>query len=112
MRIIICGAGMVGYSIAQQLSKEDNEVTVIDYDAELIARINDRLDVTAIHGHASHPAVLKAARAEDADMLIAVTYSDDGRLSDRLFAVQHSHAYRPHPSSGLPQARLGGAVFQ
>jgi trk system potassium uptake protein TrkA len=77
MRIIICGAGMVGYSIAQQLSKEDNEVTVIDYDAELIARINDRLDVTAIHGHASHPAVLKAARAEDADMLIAVTYSDE-----------------------------------
>ncbi|MCI5048986.1 MAG: Trk system potassium transporter TrkA [Rickettsiales bacterium] len=77
MRILICGAGQVGYSIARQLSREDNEITVIDYKPELIQKINDNLDCTALLGHASHPSVLKQAGAEDADLLIAVTYSDE-----------------------------------
>lgn len=77
MHILICGAGQVGHSIARQLSREDNQVTVIDYKPELIQKINDQLDVRAFLGHASYPSVLKAAGAEDADMLIAVTYSDE-----------------------------------
>ncbi len=77
MRILICGAGQVGYSIARQLSKEDNQITMIDYNPDLIQKINDNLDVRAFVGHAAHPNVLKAAGAEDADMLIAVTYSDE-----------------------------------
>lgn len=77
MHILICGAGQVGASIARQLSREDNQVTVIDYNPELIQKINDQLDVRAFLGHASHPNVLKAAGAEDADMMIAVTYSDE-----------------------------------
>lgn len=77
MRILICGAGQVGYSIARQLAREHNEITVIDYKPELIQQINEQLDVRAHLGYASHPSVLKAARAEDADMLIAVTYSDE-----------------------------------
>lgn len=77
MRILICGAGQVGSSIARQLSREDNEITIIDYNADLIRQVNEQLDVKAFHGYASHPSVLKAARAQDADMLIAVTYSDE-----------------------------------
>lgn len=77
MHILICGAGQVGTSIARQLSKEDNQVTVVDFNADLIHKINHNLDVRAFVGHAAHPNVLKAAGAEDADMLIAVTYSDE-----------------------------------
>ena len=77
MRVIICGAGQVGYNIAAYLAKEENDVTVVDLRKELIARINDELDVNAIYGHASNPDVLKSAGAGDADMIVAVTQSDE-----------------------------------
>lgn len=77
MRVIVCGAGQVGYSIASYLCKEDNDVTVIDHDARLIAQINDELDVNGICGHASNPEVLNMAGANEADMIIAVTHSDE-----------------------------------
>ncbi len=77
MRVIICGAGQVGYNIANYLSREDNEVTVIDVDAALIGQINDVMDVNGVVGHASNPDVLNAAGANNADMLIAVTMSDE-----------------------------------
>lgn len=77
MRVIICGAGQVGYNIAAYLSKEDNEVTIIDTNPKLIARINEELDVKGIAGHASNPDTLNGAGANDADMIIAVTYSDE-----------------------------------
>ncbi len=77
MRVIICGAGQVGYNIAEYLAREENDVTVVDLSRELIARINDELDVNAIYGHASNPDVLKAAGANDADMIVAVTQSDE-----------------------------------
>jgi trk system potassium uptake protein TrkA len=63
MRFIICGAGQVGYSIADYLTREDNDVTVVDKNQSLIAQINDDLDVNAIYGHASNPDVLSAAGA-------------------------------------------------
>ncbi|MBL4804756.1 MAG: Trk system potassium transporter TrkA [Alphaproteobacteria bacterium] len=77
MRVIICGAGQVGYNIAAYLAKEENDVTVVDLRQDLIARIHDELDVNAILGHASRPDILKAAGANDADMIVAVTQSDE-----------------------------------
>ncbi|MFO1242315.1 MAG: Trk system potassium transporter TrkA [Rickettsiales bacterium] len=77
MKILICGAGQVGSSIARQLSREGHEITLIDQNAELIQDINASLDVKAIVGHASHPSILENAGAAESDMLIAVTYSDE-----------------------------------
>lgn len=77
MRVVICGAGQVGFNLARYLSEHDNHVTVIDSSEELINRINDRLDVKAICGYASYPEVLQRAGAESADMIIAVTHSDE-----------------------------------
>jgi trk system potassium uptake protein TrkA len=77
MRVIICGAGQVGFSIASYLSRENNDVTVIDHDADMIARINMELDANGILGAASSPEVLDMAGANDADMIIAVTHQDE-----------------------------------
>ena len=77
MKVVICGAGQVGTSIARHLAGENNDVTVIDQDATLIQKISDTLDVRAIAGHASHPGILEQAGVADSDMLIAVTYSDE-----------------------------------
>lgn len=77
MRILICGAGQVGYGIAERLSAEGNDVTVIDNSAELIQNIQDRLDVRGYVGHGSHPDVLARAGAESAEMIIAVTLYDE-----------------------------------
>lgn len=77
MDIIICGAGRVGYGIARRLSAENNSVTVVDLSSELIQNISTELDVRGIVGHGAHPSILKKAGAETADMIIAVTYSDE-----------------------------------
>lgn len=77
MKVIICGAGQVGSNIARYLSDENNDVTVIDRSTELIQKISETLDVQGLVGHASHPDVLERAGAEDAEMLIAVTYADE-----------------------------------
>lgn len=77
MHVVICGAGQVGYGIAKKLSAEEHDVTVIDISAELIDKLCNNLDVRGITGHGAHPAVLMAAGAADADMLVAVTYSDE-----------------------------------
>lgn len=77
MKVIVCGAGMVGFNIAHYLASENNDVTVIDQRPELIRKITDTVDVQAILGHASHPSVLEQAGAGDADMLIAVTQFDE-----------------------------------
>ncbi len=88
MKVIVCGAGQVGFNIARYLASEKNDVTVIDQEAELIGKVNDSLDVQAIVGHASHPDVLEQAGAPDADMLIAVTYADEVNM----VACQISHS--------------------
>ncbi len=77
MNIIICGAGRVGYGIAKKLSAEKNSVTVVDLSPTLVQSISTELDVRGIVGHGSHPGILKKAGAETADMIIAVTYSDE-----------------------------------
>ncbi len=77
MKVIVCGAGQVGFSIARQLAQEDHDVTVIDQSEELVRRVGEALDVKAMAGFASHPDVLETAGAGDADMIIAVTYADE-----------------------------------
>ncbi len=77
MRILICGAGQVGFGIAERLSGEGNDVSIIDQDPALVRRIGDLLDVRAFIGNGAHPDVLDQAGARDADMIIAVTYSDE-----------------------------------
>ena len=77
MKVIICGAGQVGWQIAKQLSGEKNDVTVVDNNPALVRRATDTLDVQGIEGFASYPDVLEKAGARDADMIIAATYSDE-----------------------------------
>lgn len=77
MKVIICGAGQVGWQIARHLSGENNDVTVVDNNPELVRRATDTLDVQGVAGFASHPDVLERAGARDADMIIAATYSDE-----------------------------------
>ena len=77
MRVIICGAGQVGYNIASYLSREDSDVTVVDHNPDLIAHMNDEMDVNGIVGHASKPEVLYQAGAADADLILAVTHFDE-----------------------------------
>lgn len=88
MKVIVCGAGQVGSSIALQLASENNDVTVIDQQSERIHKLGDTLDVKAIVGFASHPSVLERAGAAEADMLIAVTVSDEVNM----VAAQVAHS--------------------
>jgi len=77
MNIIICGAGRVGFTIAKLLSEQGHSITVIDQSSEDIQKIDDVLDVKSIVGKASYPSILEKANASDADMIIAVTRSDE-----------------------------------
>jgi trk system potassium uptake protein TrkA len=77
MKVIICGAGQVGWQIARHLSGERNDVTVVDNNPELVRRATDSLDVQGVAGFASYPDILKRAGAADADMIIAATHSDE-----------------------------------
>ena len=77
MKIIVCGAGEVGSNIAKQLVYEDNDVTIIDESEPLLRKLNQNLDLKSICGKTSHPDVLEKAGADEADMLIAVSDSDE-----------------------------------
>ncbi|MGG7644662.1 Trk system potassium transporter TrkA [Rhodovulum sp. YNF3179] len=77
MKVIICGAGQVGWQIARHLSSERNDVTVVDSNPDLVRRASDTLDVQGITGFASYPDILDRAGARDADMIIAATHSDE-----------------------------------
>ncbi len=77
MKVVICGAGQVGFNIARYLASENADITVIDRDPALVSKITDSLDVKGVIGFASHPDVLEKAGASDADMIIAVTHADE-----------------------------------
>ena len=76
-RVIICGAGQVGYNIARYLSHYDVHITCIEQDRELVTKISDKLDIQGICGSASHPEVLERAGVKDADVFLAVTQVDE-----------------------------------
>jgi trk system potassium uptake protein TrkA len=88
MKIIILGAGQVGGTLAEHLANEQNDITVVDTDADRLRELQDRLDIGTVTGGASHPDVLYQAGAEDADMLIAVTNSDE----INMMACQIAHS--------------------
>jgi trk/ktr system potassium uptake protein len=88
VRVIVCGAGRVGVGIARRLSRENNEVTVIDQSKDLIRSVMERLDVRGLVGNGAYPETLEAAGAREADMLIAVTYSDEVNM----IACQIAHS--------------------
>ena len=80
MKIIILGAGQVGTTVAHNLSNEANDITVVDQEPSLLRDLQDRLDIRTVLGQASHPSVLERAGADDADMVIAVTNSDETNM--------------------------------
>ena len=80
MKILILGAGQVGASVAAALASENSDITVVDLDQVKLRELSERLDIRTIIGHASLPSVLGHAGAEDADLIIAVTSSDEVNL--------------------------------
>jgi trk system potassium uptake protein TrkA len=81
MKILILGAGQVGSSAAQNLSREEaNEVTVVDMRPEVLRELQDRLDIRTVVGHAAHPDVLERAGCRDADIVVALTDSDETNM--------------------------------
>ena len=80
MKIIILGAGQVGGTLAEHLASEANDITVVDTDPERLRNLGDRLDIRTVQGRGSFPTVLRQAGADDADMLVAVTNSDETNM--------------------------------
>jgi trk system potassium uptake protein TrkA len=81
MKIVVLGAGQVGSTVAHSLSNEENDITIVDLDANRMKILQDRLDVRGVIGHASHPKVLVRAGIEDADLVIALTSSDEVNMT-------------------------------
>ena len=77
MKIVIVGAGAVGFNLAKQLSKEGHDISVVERDLELVRRISEKLDVFVVSGSASSPTVLEEAGIKSADLVLAVTNSDE-----------------------------------
>jgi trk system potassium uptake protein TrkA len=81
MKIVILGAGQVGSTVAHSLSSEENDITVVDTNASHLKNLQDRLDIRGVIGFASHPTVLVRAGIEDADLIIALTSSDEVNMT-------------------------------
>ncbi|WP_032113073.1 Trk system potassium transporter TrkA [Candidatus Paracaedibacter symbiosus] len=93
MKVVIAGAGRVGFNLAKYLAVGANDVTIIDKSEDLLRRISDAIDVQPIVGYASHPEVLERAGAPEADLFVAVTASDEVNIvacevANSLFNVQ------------------------
>jgi trk system potassium uptake protein TrkA len=80
VKILVLGAGQVGSNVAERLVSEANDLTVVDTNPARLAQLQERLDLRTVAGNASHPSVLIRAGIEDADMLVAVTQSDETNL--------------------------------
>ncbi len=92
MKILILGASQVGVSIAEVLVGEDNDVTIVDVNKRVLQQLQNRLDIRTVSGSASHPSVLRAAGAEDASLVLAVTNNDEVNLvacqiADNVFST-------------------------
>lgn len=80
MKIIILGAGQVGGTLAENLVGENNDITIVDKDPERLRELQDKYDLRVVQGFASHPRTLREAGAQDADMLVSVTNSDETNM--------------------------------
>ena len=112
MKIIILGAGEVGGTLAKNLTKEASDITVVDTDGDRLRDLQDRFDIRTVKGMASHPEVMRQAGAEDADMLIAVTNSDEVNM----VACQVAHSVFNTPTK-IARIRSraylsGGGIFR
>ncbi len=94
MKIIIIGAGQVGTTLAENLTNEDNDITVIDQNLVRLRELQDRLDIQTIGGNGAHPDVLEQADCNDADMLIAVSNQDE----TNMVACQVAHTLFKTPT--------------
>ena len=94
MKIVIVGAGQVGGTLAGHLAGEKNEITLIDVDPDRLQELQDRLDIRTVGGVGCHPDVLLRAGTEDADMLVAVTNSDEVNM----LACQVAHSLFKTPT--------------
>jgi trk system potassium uptake protein TrkA len=91
MKILIIGAGAVGFSIAKQLSAEGHDISVVDVNPKLIRKISEKLDVSVITGNATSPSVLESAGVEGADMVLAVTTSDEVNIVTCILASKYGN---------------------
>ncbi len=112
MKIIILGAGQVGSTLAENLASEQNDVTVVDIKSAALSDLQERLDIRTVEGYASHPSVLRQAGADDADMIIAVTDSDETnmlacQIANTLFSTPTKIA-RVRAQDYLREERLFG----
>ncbi|UDG81176.1 Trk system potassium uptake protein TrkA [Candidatus Hartigia pinicola] len=80
MKIIILGAGQVGGTLAKNLVYENNDITIVDTNTDRLRQLQDQFDLRVVNGYASYPCVLRDAGAENADMLVAVTNSDETNM--------------------------------
>jgi trk system potassium uptake protein TrkA len=94
MKIIILGAGQVGGTLAENLVGEQNEITIIDTDTETLRSLQDKFDLQVVNGMGAHPSILQKAGADDADMIIAVTNSDE----TNMVACQVAHSIFSTPT--------------
>jgi trk system potassium uptake protein TrkA len=81
LKIVILGAGQVGSTVAWSLAGEDNDITIVDKNASRLKKLDELLDLRSVQGHASHPKILARAGIEDADVVIAVTNSDEVNMA-------------------------------
>src|SRR5262249_14433103 len=116
VKIVTRGAGQVDRSAASSLSREEaNEVTVVDIDEDILRNLQDRLDIRTVAGNASYPTVLEAAGAPEADIIVALTSSDEVNMMAcevahtlyrtptqiaRIRSPEYTH--RPHGFSDAP----------
>lgn len=113
MNILVLGAGEVGFHIALRLASEGHDVAVIDNNKDRIQRVADTMDVRTVLGNAAHPSVLESAGAENADLLIAATASDETNMlacqvAHSLFKVTTKMARVREPDFTKNQAQLIG----
>lgn len=94
MKIIILGAGQVGGTLAEHMANEQNDIVVVDTDGDKLRALQDKIDIGTVAGEASHPNILFKAGAEDADMIIAVTNSDE----INMMACQVAHTLYNTPT--------------
>lgn len=111
MKIIILGAGQVGTSVAETLASEANDITVVDSDIKKLDALKDRLDIRTVHGNASFPTVLEQAGAEDADLLITLTSSDETNML--ACQVAYTLFHTPHKIARVrsPEYLTRGSLF-
>ena len=81
MKIVILGAGQVGSTVARSLSHEDNDISIVDTDPIRLQELANQLDIRTVQGFAAYPKILQRAGIEDADLVIAVTNSDEVNMA-------------------------------